>query len=353
MILKGVYKSYFLNADRRRLHAYINRFNLQESVLDLRKSALKIPSLIVILIFVILFFLSLICAGFAEETKLPETSDQQIMDFSLSSFGEKGKKAWDLTGKSADIFTEVVKLKDVVGNMYGTDENIKLTADKGDFNKVQGKVHLQENVVITTSSGAKLTTDSLDWDRKNQLVSTDDPVNIERGNMVTTANGARGEPSLKKVSLEKDVTVNINPEAEGKGKESGESGVKKKIVITCDGPLQIDYDKNVATFNNNVKVDTQDALIQSDIMDVYFGGTGKDKDSVASKKETSAMGAMGMGGNKIDKIVARGNVKITKGENVSYSEEATYNAVDRKITLSGKPRLIIYSEGGMGASFGN
>ncbi len=321
-----------------------------------------------------LTFLTLLLLSFNvfAEVQNPQESDQQIMDFSLSSFGDKGKKAWDLTGKSADIFSDVIKLKDVIGNLYGKEEEIKLTADKGDFNKAQGKVHLQENVVITTSSGAKLTTDSLDWDRQKQLVATKDMVNIERGNMVTTASGAHGEPNLKKVSLEKDVTVNINPEDEGKNKEAS---VKKKIVITCDGPLEIDYDKNIATFNNNVKVDTQDVLIQSDIMDVYFGKTAKGasesekapvatqvavdsavKDTSGSKKATSGLGSVmgSTGGSKIDKIVARGNVKITRGENVSYSDEATYSAVDKKIILVGKPKLILYSAEEMkNASFGN
>ncbi len=299
-----------------------------------------------------LTFLLLTCNIFAQDQNAQE-SDQQIMDFSLASFSEKGKKSWDLSGKSADIFQDVVKLKDVIGNLYGKEEDIKLTAEKGDFDKAQGKVHLEENVVITTSTGAKLTTDSLDWDRKNQLVTTKDVVNIERGNMVTTASGAHGEPNLKKVSLEKDVTVNINPETDGKSKEPSD---KKKIVITCDGPLQIDYDKNIATFNNNVKVDTQDALIQSDIMDVYFGKAGAGKDTSGSKKAdsdvSSALGGSAMG-SKIDKIVARGNVKITRGENVSYSDEAIYSALDKKIILSGKPKLIIYSGEDINASFGN
>ncbi len=303
--------------------------------------------------FTFLTFLFLTFNIFAQDQKPQESSDQQIMDFSLASFGEKGKKSWDLSGKSADIFSEVIKLKDVIGNLYGKDEDIKLTADKGDFDKTQGKIHLEDNVIITTSTGAKLTTDSLDWDRKNKLVTTKDMVNIERGNMVTTASGAHGEPDLKKVSLEKDVTVNINPDTEEKSKEQN---VKKKIVITCDGPLQIDYDKNIATFNNNVKVDTQDAIIQSDIMDVYFGKAGAGKDTSGSKKADSDVGSTLGGsamGSKIDKIVARGNVKITRGENVSYSDEATYNALDKKIILSGKPRLIIYSGEGMNASFGN
>ena len=299
-----------------------------------------------------LTFLLLTFNVFVQDQNAQE-SDQQIMDFSLASFGEKGKKSWDLSGKSADIFQDVIKLKDVIGNLYGKDEDIKLTADKGDFDKAQGKVHLEENVVITTSTGAKLTTDSLDWDRKNQLITTKDVVTIERGNMVTTASGAHGEPNLKKVSLEKDVTVNINPETDGKSKEPSD---KKKIVITCDGPLQIDYDKNIATFNNNVKVDTQDALIDSDIMDVYFGKAGAGKDTSGSKKAdsdvSSALGGSAMG-SKIDKIVARGNVKITRGENVSYSDEAIYSALDKKIILSGKPKLIIYSGEDINASFGN
>ena len=253
------------------------------------------------------------------ETQGLEESDQQINDFSLAGYAEKGKKSWDLAGKSADIFTEVIKLKDVVGNLYGKDEDIKLTAEKGDFNKVSGLVHLEENVIITTSSGSKLTTDSLDWDRQNQLVSTNDTVNIERQNMVTVARGAKGEPNLKKVALEKDVRVDINPEEA--------SGVKEKTVITCDGPLEIDYGDNVATFNNNVKVERPDSVIYSDTMEVYF----------KSDKAAQAMA------NKIERIKARGNVKVLRGENTSYSEEASYSASDKKLILSGNPRLVIYS----------
>jgi len=118
-----------------------------------------------------------------------EETDQQISGFSLAGYGEKGKKAWDVSGKSADILTDVVKLNDVTGNLYGEKENVKLTADNGDFNKSDGKVHLEKNVVVTTSSGAKLTTDSLDWDRKEQMVSTPDKVNIRKDNIDAVASG--------------------------------------------------------------------------------------------------------------------------------------------------------------------
>ena len=61
----------------------------------------------------------------------------------------------------------------------------------------------------------------------------------------------------------------------------------------------------------------------------------------------------GMMNSKIDKIVAHGNVKIVKGPNVSYSDEAIYSALDNKITLSGRPKLILYSTEKMDVPSGN
>lgn len=271
-----------------------------------------------------------------------QDSEQQINDFSLVGYGDKGKKTWDLSAKSADIFTEIVKLKDIAGNIYGEEEDVRLTADKGDFDKIEGNVHLEQDVVITSSSGARLTTHSLDWDRKNQIVTTKDLVNIEKDNLVTTAYGATGQPDLNKVTLEKDVTVEVNPiKAEGQQAVAD----KDKIVITCDGPLLIDYNKNLATFKNNVNVDTKDAKIYCDSMDVYF--IMLDKNTNEADKTPSVMGS------KIHKIIAQGNVKIIRGDNISYSDEAIYTASDKKITLLGKPRLIIYSTEDFNASSGN
>jgi len=288
-----------------------------------------------ILIFGLIFLMTPIL--YSEEQKAQEESDQQIGDFSLTGYAEKGKKNWDLSGKSADIFAEIVKLKSVIGNLYGKEEDIKLTADRGDFNKVDGKVHLEQNVVITTSSGTRLTTDSLDWDRKNQLVTTKDKVNIQRENMTTTGTGAVGHMGLKQVSLEKDVTVDILPQV----KTGKPSDVKDKTIITCDGPLEIDYEKNIATFNNNVKVERADSVMTGDKIYVYFIPSAK------GNKESGNTGVSdkteGLTGSKIDKMIARGNVKIVRGDNISYSEEATYLAFDKKIILNGRPKLILYS----------
>ncbi|MGA2774514.1 MAG: LPS export ABC transporter periplasmic protein LptC [Candidatus Omnitrophota bacterium] len=283
----------------------------------------------------------------AAEEPANTDSGQQINDFSLSGYGEKGKKSWDVSGKSADIFNDVVKMNKVVGNMYGDDENIKLTSERGDFNKAEGKVHLQDNVVITTSSGAKLTTDSLDWDRKAQFVSTKDLVNIQKDGMTLVAIGARGETNLKTVALEKNVRLDIDQQTKG---ESGLTDEKNKIIITCDGPLEIDYEKNVAVFKNNVKVERPDSVIYSDKMDVFFI---RSRESKAQDKKEEKKSSGIMSGSKIDRIVARGNVKVTRGQNTSFSDEAVYSAADQKLILSGRPKLVIYSTEDLNAPVGN
>jgi LPS export ABC transporter protein LptC len=288
-------------------------------------------------------FLILILVSFSGSCLAAESADtatgsaQQIDDFSLSGYGEKGKKSWDLSGKSADILDEVVKLEKVVGNHYADDDSINLTADKGDFNKGSGMVHLEDNVVITTSSGATLTTDSLDWDRKQQIVSTLDKVSLQRPDMNLTGEGAKGQTELKQVALEKNVRLDIDH-------SDKQNGNKEKIVITCDGPLDVNYEKNVAIFNNNVKVEKSDLTIYSDKMQVYFNAK-KGKSGAAKSPEAMS--------NSIDKIVAQGNVRIIRGDNTSYSQEAVYTSFDKRIVLTGKPHIEIYQTENMNAAFGN
>lgn len=293
---------------------------------------------------IFLSVLSLFIFVFPAAAETEQEADQTIADFNLSGFAEQGKKSWELSGKSADIFSDIVKLKDITGKLYGEDEDIMLSSREGSFDKQQALIHLEKDVVITTSGGAELSTDYLDWDRKNQIISTQALVNIKKEDMVTRGQGATGHPDLNQMSLEKDVTVEINPSA-GEGKEPD---AEKKTVITCDGPLEIDYQKNIAIFNNNVKVEQKDVLIYSDKMDVYFAKPAKKEAKEQNKEESPAV----LGAN-LEKIVARGNVKIIRGENISYSEEAVYTAGDKKILLTGRPKLIIYSSEDLNAAFGN
>lgn len=92
-------------------------------------------------------------------------------------------------------------------------------------------------------------------------------------------------------------------------------------MITCDGPLVIDYKKNKATFQNNVKVKDVQGDIFADRIDVYFN------------KDT----------RRIRLVVARGNVRIVNEGNVTYSEKAIYLVGQGRVVLPKRPRLVIQS----------
>lgn len=249
-----------------------------------------------------------------------QDSEQKMLDFSLAGYTQKGRKSWEVMGKSADIFSDIVRLSSVNANVYGEEENINLVGDKGAYEKASGKMHLEDNVIITTQSGGRLSTDSLDWDRVSQRVTTADVVNIEKQNLKARAKGLEGQPNLKKVFLKDDVKVELQEEP-----AAGDAllASKEPTVITCDGPLEIDYEKEVAIFNTNVKVNQKEqGDMYADKMEAYFDFKNK----------------------KILRIKSMGNVKIVKGENTSYSDEAEYSAATKKMVLTGRPRLVIYSE---------
>ncbi|MFH1678823.1 MAG: LPS export ABC transporter periplasmic protein LptC [Candidatus Omnitrophota bacterium] len=258
--------------------------------------------------------------GIEQEKAQKGDLEQTIDEFNLSGFTEEGSKAWEISGETADIFSGQINLNDFTGTVYQQDK-IVLTADKGSFNKAQNKVYLEKDVVITTESGVKLTTDYLDWAQETSEFASHEPVEITKEGIFISGVGIKGDTSLKNIDLKRDVKVEIN----------NKDG---KIIITCSGPLSINYLSNIAVFNKDVSADDGESQMQADSMEVIFEASDSD-----SSKE-SFIGKSG----RIKKIIAKGNVKITREDNISFSEGAIYNAEDRNITLSGRPKLIIPSQ---------
>ncbi|MDD5618084.1 MAG: LPS export ABC transporter periplasmic protein LptC [Candidatus Omnitrophica bacterium] len=266
--------------------------------------------------FLLSFFVAVLLTSiFLNTVVAVEESDQKILGFSLSNFGEKNEKVWDLKGDTLEVFGNLMQLSNITANLYGKEEDLVLTADAGSFDREQGKVHLQDNVLIKSASGAKMVTDTLDWFQKNQLVTTNDKVNISKDSVEAEGMGGTGKTDLKQFSLNKDVKVDITSETE-------EKDALRKTTITCDGQLDIDYQGQTAVFNKNVKADDGESQLYADKMTAYFNKESK----------------------KIAKIIAEGNVKIVRGEDTSYSEKAIYDASNQKISLVGSPKIVFYSK---------
>ena len=246
------------------------------------------------------------------ESELP----QQFEGFNLKGYKDGDTVAWDVNGDNADIVGNTVTITNVVANMYG-EQNTNLTAKTGTMDKVSGNMHLEEDVVITSEMGVQLTTDTLDWQRNQDLVSTDDRVVITKDDMFAVGTGMTAHPNLKQAQLNEDVTVKLRTEP-----QSPKGG--QVVTITCDGPMEIDQVQNIAIFNDNVvAIQEGGRELKADKLELYVN------------PET----------NQMDKMICTGHVIITQGENKSFSDKAVYYGATQKIVLSGNPKLVMITEG--------
>lgn len=248
----------------------------------------------------------------AEESRQAD-SIQQFAGFDLAGYGQDGKKAWDLKGDTADIFGNTIQLTNIVANAYG-EENMNLTAKTGTLDKASGNMHLQKDVIMTTATGGQLITDSLDWQKDKDLVTTNDDVLMSKDGMTATGTGARAHPSLSTAQLNKHVTVNVNTDPHS---EAG-----RIITITSDGPMEVEYEKGKAVFNENVVAIDGDRKLKADQITIFV--------------DTQT--------NQIKEMVCTGDVSIIQGENTAYAEQATYKAATKTLVLSGRPKLVFYTQ---------
>ena len=226
----------------------------------------------------------------ADDPKAVDQVKHKVMAFDLEGLADDGSKKWDVKGQSAEAVTEnQVKLNNVVAGTYGKDAQATITADTGLYDKSKNNVRLEQNVKAVIENTQKSTE-----------------------NFVTFPSGAS---DASKPGTASAANAN-NPK-------------KAKTIITCDAEVEFNYEKNEGYFNKNVRVVNDDGTIDADKITIYFDQATK----------------------AVSVIIAEGNVKIQRGENLSYSDKATYIAAEKKIILSGRPKLVMYQEGGSPMNF--
>lgn len=268
--------------------------------------------------FIILFILAAWRISFAEEKQAP--AQQEVKDFSFVQYKEGGSQKWKLNGQSAEVSDNKVNIEYLSALSFGEGAALKLKADKGVFDKGDNLVHLTDNVVAASTDGTKVSSDYMVWDAETKSVSTDASVNIKRPDMDITGTGAVCDIEGKTAELKHDINAEF---VSGEPLPPGFPEVKEKAVITCDGPLELNYRLNRAFFHGNVKVEDSKGNILADRIDVYFSPETK----------------------KVKCVVARGNVKIINGENITYSEKAIYLVDQARVILPSRPKLVIKSDG--------
>lgn len=119
------------------------------------------------------------------------------------------------------------------------------------------------------------------------------------------------------------LTAPVSEGAEAPKKE-GEKTEPKPIVIKSK-TLEVDNETKVITFTGEVNAQKDEFVIDCQKMLLYYENTPKKGDSETSE-------------NSIDKIVAEGQVKITRTEGgMATSDKAIYYQRTEKVVLTGNP----------------
>lgn len=238
---------------------------------------------------------------------------QQIEGLNLVGYSDAGKKSWDIKGETADIVGNKVNVTKVDANSYGR-EDTNLTARKGQINRTTGNVHLENDVVITSQNGAQMKTETLDWNRGENIVRTQDVVTLEDEIMKIKGKGMEAHPALKVAKLDSNVTADIKVQSQDQKKDN-------RIQITSDGSMEIDQATQKAIFTDHVVAEelSTGRVLKADRMEVLFDEKTK----------------------KVKEIVCTGNVEVHQDNNVTHSDSLVYKADEQRTLLKGRPKLII------------
>jgi LPS export ABC transporter protein LptC len=160
-----------------------------------------------------------------------EMADQEFSDFTTME-SDSGRVKWTLEAPVARVYNlrKLLVTDDPKITFYDENGEITsvLTADKGEYDQVTHDLTALGNVVVTTTEGYTLETESLIMIRELGEIHSEDFVKVTRGSDILTGYGFQGYPELKNVDIKRDVRAylrddeglideEVRKEKEGKG----------------------------------------------------------------------------------------------------------------------------------------
>ena len=119
-------------------------------------------------------------------------------------------------------------------------------------------------------------------------------------------------------------------------------GPEKEVPLHITAArLEADQTKGIVIFSGQVKAIYGDATLYSDQLQVYFKTKPESPKGAAKppqeKTDQSPLGDVGA--EKIDRIVAKGNVRMVQEDRVATGDEAIYYKDRDEVVLTGNPQL--------------
>ncbi|MBI4341660.1 MAG: LPS export ABC transporter periplasmic protein LptC [Candidatus Omnitrophica bacterium] len=247
---------------------------------------------------------------------------QHMSGFTLTGYQDDGSKKWQLNGQGATVEGNIVTIHQPNAIGFDPVRQAHLTASLAQVNQNNRHIRLEHNVTIHTDDGLWFFSPVLYWIPDQNKAATDLPVRIESDHMLLRGRGFSGMTQLKQAVIASDIEMVLNPSDH----EPLSGGAARQVTITCDGPLSFDYGTGVATFEHNVHIKDPNGDVYSDKLIAYLD----------------------QANHTIRYAEAIGRVRIHQHQNTALSEKAVYEPAIGKITLVGKPSLLIYPQQGEG-----
>ncbi|HER43358.1 MAG TPA: LPS export ABC transporter periplasmic protein LptC, partial [Candidatus Eisenbacteria bacterium] len=158
-----------------------------------------------------------------------DVPDQEFTDFTTVE-SDSGVVKWVLSAPVARVYnaSKLLVTDDPRIEFYNEDGTLAsvLLAKKGEYNQVTHDLTALGDVVVTSSEGYMLETESLIWVEKLGEIHTEDFVRFVKGEDILTGYGFRSDPDLQNVEIMKDVKAYLR---------DGEGFVEEEVRKETDG----------------------------------------------------------------------------------------------------------------------
>jgi LPS export ABC transporter protein LptC len=224
----------------------------------------------------------------------------------------KGGKEWELEANYAQGYKEkgAWKMQGVTTKYFGEGENIyKVTGDSGVIELESKDMEIMGNVLMETSEGYTMKTNSVKFNSKTRQLSTKDHVSIrgpkKDGKFELEANGFSADMHTNVMDLQSDV-------------KALREVTKDKDMNIKSATAQIQGKNGIARFKKDVEVDLEGVRMTGSIADFIYD----------QKTKT------------LKSLVMQNDVRVTDQEHFSSSDKAQVIFDKNEFILSGNPRVI-------------
>jgi len=215
--------------------------------------------------------------------------------------------SWSLNSKGAgpdegDREAQIIERFELEGFGDDGERAWRLQGDRAHV-KDGGDVFIERDVELNLAGGTDIFADKVYWQNTRSRFLTNRPVKIEHEGIGIEGRGALGRLERQFVQINQDIRMIIN------------SGT----IVTSRGPMKIYRDENRVVLYRDVWILDEQGSVSADRMDGFFDPEAR----------------------KIIAIVAKGDVRISRGEDVTYSEVAIYDNRTGSVRLEGSPQIDI------------